>query len=962
MKSFIAAILSFFMMLSSLFGLADKGTAEKIQRFLNSSDNVSVIVELEEGGLLDSVKNSEERKELLSSYLESGQYQKLKNAQEKVKKLIRKNISAASFKNSFSYSFVMSGFSLVLPYKYISALEKLPGVKSVSVAPRYSQPEEEESEQEFDSKFDYNRFTGVSKAHENGFTGKGLVIAVLDTGFECGHEVFSSGVADPTLSKKDINKITTFKVLNTIVPRWGVNYYSEKIPYIWDYAEIDKTVANEHSDHGTHVAGIAAGKSAVMTGVAPDAQLLLMKVFGDGKNSVAKAETNLAALDDAVKLGADVVNMSLGSPCGQNYDDPISALVYKKLQKSGIAVSCSAGNEASMGENDAVYGNERMNADLFDYGTVGSPASYKQPMAIASSAVSGNESKRPEVLNIEKVGSIKMSSFSSWGVTADLRLKPEITAPGSDIYSSVPGNTYRYMNGTSMAAPYYTGAFAAIKQYVNENLPSVEKKDRAEFVNSLLMSTAVPFSAFGDSTYYSPRRQGAGLLNLENAIESPAYLTQKDGVSRPKIELGEDTDGVLEFSFKVHNISQTDVAYTLREAVLTDSCTVTRDGEYINTLEATAIKKPDYSAMYSSGAENGRISLAPGESKNISVKITVSQEIIEKQREKFKNGFFIDGFVFLESGEENIPALSIPFVSFNGDWSNPQLFDNTIYDSEPSYLGKQWGLMVTDGESYYPLGANIFESGEKFGIDAKYCAYSENALKSKLKNPYVTVSIGLIRNGKRMDYNLYTKSGIFRYCGSSLLEYARKTNDPSKPETGVLWGGKKGLVDGQSYVYKVSTTPANYKSKRVTVSFPFVVDNEEPTVESAEYRIENGEALLTVKIRDNRYVMGFEMFGADNRSLGKVSFKNLEKENGVYTCTVNVSEKSRKNLPALSNIRLYILDYAYNEAGCSLSLSGKIPESGESVLSAHSDYPVYRFESAPVVSFERGAGDSGSMA
>ena len=66
MKSFIAAILSFFMMLSSLFGLADKETAEKIQRFLNSSDNVSVIVELEEGGLLDSVKNSEERKELLS--------------------------------------------------------------------------------------------------------------------------------------------------------------------------------------------------------------------------------------------------------------------------------------------------------------------------------------------------------------------------------------------------------------------------------------------------------------------------------------------------------------------------------------------------------------------------------------------------------------------------------------------------------------------------------------------------------------------------------------------------------------------------------------------------------------------------------------------------------------------------------------------------------------------------------
>ena len=951
MKSFIAAILSFLMALSSLFGLGKTETVSgKLQSFLSSADSVAVIVELEEGGLLDSVKNTSERKKLLSSYLQSEQYENIEKAQEKLKKLIRERIDGADFKNSFSYSFVLNGFSLVLPYKYISTLENLPGVKSVSIAERYSQPVDESDGEEDSEKFNHNLFTGVLKAHENGNTGKGLVIAILDTGFDCGHEVFSSGVENPTLSKKDINQITAFRMLNTIVPIFGVHYYSEKIPYVWDYAEIDKTVSNKHSDHGTHVAGIAAGKSEKMTGVAPDAQLLLMKTFGDEENSVAKEESNLAALDDAVKLGADVVNMSLGSPCGQSHTNIISSAVYKKLQKSGIAVSCSAGNEASMGENDAVFGSEKMDADLFDYGTVGSPASFEQPIAVASSALSSNESKKTGALSIENVGSVKMSPFSSWGVTADLRLKPEITAPGSSIYSSVPGDEYDFMSGTSMAAPYYTGAFALVKQSVNEKFPSIEKKDSAEFVNSLLMSTAIPFSGFGKSTYYSPRQQGAGLLNIEKAIETPAYLTQDDGKSRPKIDLFEDTDGVLEFSFKVHNISSMPLSYELSEAVLTDSFIKTSAGKSVNTLTASKVKKPDYSVVYSSGAENGSVSLAPGESKSISVKITLSSEFLEKQRKGFKNGFFVDGFVFLESKEENIPALSIPFVSFNGDWSNPVLFDNTLYDSEPSYLGKQWGLMVTDGESYYPLGANMFEPEDEYGVDSKYCAYSENALESKLKNPYVTVSIGLLRNGKRMDYSLFTKSGIFRYCGSSLFEYARKTNNPSRPETGVLWGGKRGLINGHSYVYKVSTTPANYKSKPVTLSFPFVVDNDRPTVESVSYTVENKEALLTVKIKDNRYVMGFEMFDKNNRSLGSVSFKNLEKENGVYTCTVNVSEKSGKRLSALSQLRLHVVDYAYNETDCEVSLSGDIG-ANDFVLEppVPSIESAYRFNGSPVV-------------
>ena len=950
LNSFIAAIMSFLLALSSFFGVSGNTVSQEIKKFLSSEDFVSVIVELDEKSLLDGVSGAEERKELLESYLGSEKYEKILSAQKSVKKLIEKSVAAADFENSFFYSFVTNGFSLSVPYKYISSIEKLPGVKSVTVAERYSQPDEADiTDGASDNKFSHNLFTGVPEAQEKGYTGKGIIIAVLDTGFECGHEAFASPVKNPSLSKSDIKKITAFKVLNTIVPRLNVNYYSEKIPYKWDYAEIDKTVENEHSDHGTHVAGIAAGKSDVLTGVAPDAQLLLMKVFGDEENSVAKEEVNLAALDDSVKLGADVVNMSLGSPCGQNHDNIFSKDVYNRLEKSGITVSCSAGNEASMGENDAVPGSEKMNADLFDYGTVGSPASYEWPVAVASSRINRSESNSPESIDIPGVGSADISSFSSWGVTADLRLKPEITTPGSDIYSSIPGNGYRYMNGTSMAAPYFAGCYALVKQYVNEKFPNTQKKDSAEFVNSLLMSTAVPFAAYGKSAYFSPRRIGAGLVSVESAIKTPVYLTQSDGVSRPKIELGEDTDGVLEFSFKAHNLSNEVQTYSLREAVLTDSYSKGTDGKYINTLTSREINENDYNVEYTFGADGKTVTLNPGESRKIGVKITVSDEFVSAYREVFKNGFFVDGFVFLDGEGENRPTLSIPFVSFNGDWSNPMLFDNTLYDSEPSYLGKEWGLMVTDGKNYYPLGANMFEKGTEYGIDSKYCAYSENALQSKLKNPYVTVSVGLIRNGKRMDYNLFTKSGIFRYCGSSLFEYARKTNNPKYPETGLLWGGKSGLIDGNGYVYKVSTTPANYKSKRVTISFPFTADNEKPTIESADYKIENGEAILTVKIKDNRYVMGFEMFGKGDRSLGSVSFKNIEPENGVYTYTVNVSEKSKKQLSSLSDIKLYVVDYAYNETYGAVSLSGEISDKAEIDEGVLTAPRMYEFSPSSVV-------------
>ena len=143
---------------------------------------------------------------------------------------------------------------------------------------------------------------------------KNSAVAILDTGLDLSHPAFSS-VNSPKYSKEDIesviknNKMTIGKLNVSKV------YINDKIPYAYDYADVDTNVSGGES-HGTHVAGIVGANSGgVVEGVAPDAQLFIMKVFGDSSGG-AYDDDILAALDDSVKFGVDAINMSLGSTAG----------------------------------------------------------------------------------------------------------------------------------------------------------------------------------------------------------------------------------------------------------------------------------------------------------------------------------------------------------------------------------------------------------------------------------------------------------------------------------------------------------------------------------------------------------------------------------------------------------------------------------------------------------------------
>jgi subtilisin family serine protease len=147
-----------------------------------------------------------------------------------------------------------------------------------------------------------------------------------------------------------------------------------------------------------------------------------------------------------------------------------------------------------------------------------------------------------------------ISSFSSYGLAADLSLKPDIGAPGGLIFSTYPleQGGYNTISGTSMASPHVAGAVALLLE--------AKPKTKAEDVRSMLQNSADPAPWFGDPTLgflESVHRQGAGMLDIPGAVEAPAWITTG------KLSVGESADGPRKFRVFVRNSTNGPLVYDL---------------------------------------------------------------------------------------------------------------------------------------------------------------------------------------------------------------------------------------------------------------------------------------------------------------------------------------------------------------------------------------------------------------
>ena len=226
----------------------------------------------------------------------------------------------------------------------------------------------------------------VMQGENLAYDGDGMVVAVIDSGLYVPHEAFENEdlMKNPALSEENIE---------TFIANGGTDgrYISAKIPFAYDYSEKNRSVQTA-DNHGTHVAALAVGYSkfadgsSKFRGVAPAAQLLCMKVFPNNPSFGASDADILKAMEDAFLLGADVVNLSLGTEIDFVEGTAIGTLyrtAVTMLREAGVVVCCAAGNGG-----DALYGKNGditlPTADYTDYGTACIPAAYPGATAVGA--------------------------------------------------------------------------------------------------------------------------------------------------------------------------------------------------------------------------------------------------------------------------------------------------------------------------------------------------------------------------------------------------------------------------------------------------------------------------------------------------------------------------------------------------------------------------------------------------
>lgn len=992
--------------------------APAVTENLPDDARVHIIVELEKEPVLEQVYS-------LRSFDDSGEYFKSGKAKSLESSLAaeRRSVSRAmsqsdmDIQTEYEYSAVFNGMSVIADAGDLEEIRDLPGVKDAFISERYALPKPVVNDPQLTESVSV---IGGDIMHGSGFTGKGTVVAILDTGLDMSHEAFGS-VNNPKYSKEDIQDIISSTKLTVGKLSADVLYHGDKIPYAYDYAGGDTNVSGGDS-HGTHVAGIVGANSGgVIEGVAPDAQLMILKVFDDAGTGAYDSDI-LAALDDAVKLGADAINMSLGTPAGFSEASSASMReVYQRVIDAGINLTVSAANSYSS-TKDGECGTDLPYVTNPDNSTVGSPSTFAAALSVASSnnvvatlpyftaggrdirfddaakdpghrtfssitagsytyvdcgfggtadfsgldlagkialirrgglendsvltftqkeanakaagamaaivydnvegdLVSMATSHEIPIVSISKadgewllslenktiscspdyikqfsdVYAGRMSDFSSWGVTPDLKIKPEITAPGGNIYSSVPGSRYSSMSGTSMASPHMAGAAAIMAQYINEEQDglSMSSSARTALANALLMSTAVPVRDENDHPY-SPRRQGAGLVNLDRATKAKAYLLGTDG-GRPVLNLGESEDGNFDFSFDVKSLGAGNIRYVTSVEAETESVTTIDGKKYIAQVprmlgnEEISVTQPSSVTL-------------SGSSARVSGSINLTEAGKAALNADFPNGIFVEGFITLtpESGDD-IP-LSIPFVGFFGDWGQAPAFDVSYYSGDTPNTTSMW------------LG--YFNNSNGGGFKLGSCLYGDTSIKSgdKIaipggdKSRHVTAVCALLRCADTLTFSATNAEGetVYRETSKQVRKSYYSSGEgfytpmAAKGWTAIdEWGDA--LPDGQ-YTYTVT---ASVDGEKQSVSFPVTIDSQKPEVVSSV--IENGK--WKVKVRDNHYI---QAVCATMGSTPLTGWVNPEQSAPGETTEI-IFDLANPAFTGLTKAKIGITDYADNQ-------------------------------------------------
>ena len=285
-------------------------------------------------------------------------------------RLIRKVERITGNKVIHQSAYLVSAFSIYMKRSQMAQVAKLDGVVSVSEVTTFSS-----------SMTTAKEMTSAMElwdAANGGYTGEGIAIAVIDSGINYQH---------PDLQMREDAKLKYTKAeMEEKIAKLGYGaYYSDKVPFAYSYTS-EESVENNSVTHGSHVSGIIAAngdeENGGIKGVAPDAQIFAMKVFtSDGQGS--SVDGIILAVEDAVKLGADIINLSLGSTAGFYDDVEYLQKALASAEEHGILACVAAGNDG-LSSSDKSMNNSTNDWNVIDTGAVSSPGVYPGALSVAS--------------------------------------------------------------------------------------------------------------------------------------------------------------------------------------------------------------------------------------------------------------------------------------------------------------------------------------------------------------------------------------------------------------------------------------------------------------------------------------------------------------------------------------------------------------------------------------------------
>jgi len=628
----------------------------------------------------------------------------LADMKERVNAAVAAAVPGMSATGVREYTHALRGFAITAPASSLAAIRATPGVKaafmdrhSATIYSVYQPNSSDDEDQGKDNHPSHATAMDMTAAAQATHRGSGQVVEIIDTGFDTSHSAFAGSVEGARLSQADVTSLAT-----TLGDGRGGGWVSPKIPFAYDYADGDADVTypapGEFPDqtddarytHGTHVAALAASNGSEFRGAAPDAQLIMAKVLGDDDQEINDSVL-LAALDDAAVLTPDVLVVSVGDDSGQNGDAmAVYADVYAALTAKGVAINAPAGDYTSSAWGNWNSENLPFATDA-DFGAIIWPALDSNALAAASL----DEVKRTDG---QPLPDASPSYFSSWGVTPDLRLKPEIAAPGGDVMSALPAGSYGRRSGTAEASAQVAGIAALVRQRIAADpmFAGMSAADKDAVVANFLMGTAHPVvdATQADGAFYSPRQVGSGLVDAVGATTSPVYpsVVGAANPSRPKADLGDGTDG-WSFQAQLTNVSDTAHTYTLGGQALSP----TIEGNSF-TFRSTNWTNTGIGLTFSADS----VTVPAKSSVTVTVTVTPKSEFASYANANAPKGTFIDGAVTFTSAEGQ-PDLTVPYMGFYGSWGDPSVFDGK-WDGNENAGVHLYGSTLKNLTSSMPLG------------------------------------------------------------------------------------------------------------------------------------------------------------------------------------------------------------------------------------------------------------------